>query len=631
MFGEYFAYFNFARANVVSAEAGVDGYGREASTALDARVLESTNAGNVAVDPERVHGLLGRIPEFEGLAIAIVKRADSGTAGPGIATIGGGHFETLLHEWGHAFGRLGDEYATDLGFPYEGSIEHPNVSLTEDEEQVPWSHWIAAGAPGIGVYEGAEGRVRGVWRPKASGCVMNDSDLFYCEPCREALVLAIYQRVDPLQGWGVKDGSELGAEQELLVSEPVVLEARVLEPASHDLEASWWILPEAEAPELAAETRPRGERGPLAFVAAKPVQERRARGGRTELRVDPRDLASGRWLVLLRVRDTTRAAERSPALGAGGRARALELGARRLDPDPVTEGARPSVGPRAARLALLAAGALFATGGAAVKLSTLSPWGIAGSRAAVASVFLLAVSREARRLHRPMAWLVGCAFAATTILFVLANRQTTAASTVFLQSTAPLYALVLGLVFLGERPGRADVWTMALLAVALALLLARPGEGQESAPSPALGNALAACSGLTWGLTLTGLRRLSRSGEPTLGAVCAGNLLACALAFAVLLATRTPLWNAQAGLADALVILWLGVFQIGLAYVLVGIGVSATPVFLASLFLLVEPVGSVFFAWAVHGEVPSGFALAGGALVIATCVFRALAARNHAT
>ena len=48
--GEYYAYFNFVRANVVSEEAGIDGFGREASTALGGRVLEQTVAGLCAVD-----------------------------------------------------------------------------------------------------------------------------------------------------------------------------------------------------------------------------------------------------------------------------------------------------------------------------------------------------------------------------------------------------------------------------------------------------------------------------------------------------------------------------------------------------------------------------------------------------
>ena len=198
VFGEYFTYFNFLRGNVVSLEAGVDGFGRSASTALGGAVLDYTNAGNATVDHGRVRDVLQNIPGSEGLAVVVVKRGNAGTGGNGVATIGRNDTRILLHEWGHAFASLGDEYAVDQGFRHKIASTRVNVSVTEDEEEVPWAHWIAAGTPGIGTYEGAAGQVRDVWRPKASGCIMNDGQLFFCEPCREAIVLSIYERLDPI-------------------------------------------------------------------------------------------------------------------------------------------------------------------------------------------------------------------------------------------------------------------------------------------------------------------------------------------------------------------------------------------------------------------------------------------------
>ncbi len=310
VFGEYFAAFNFLRGNAVSAEAGLDGYGREASTALGGRTIEQTNAAHVAVDPYRARALAARVPGGEGLAIAVVKRGGAaGTAAPGVATIGGSHFQTLLHEWGHAFADLGDEYAVDRGFERHLPAPRVNVALTDDPARVPWAHWIAAGASGIGTYEGAAGRVQGVWRPQASNCVMNEGGLFFCAPCREAIVLAIYDRFDPILALAPREAA-LDDAGELALERPVVLQASVFAPASHDLEAAWWVLPEDRAPAPAQETRPRSERGPLAALDLEPVQGwQRARGGRSELRLDPRALAPGRWRLVLRVRDTTRLPE----------------------------------------------------------------------------------------------------------------------------------------------------------------------------------------------------------------------------------------------------------------------------------------------------------------------------------
>ena len=282
----------------------------------------------------------------------------------------------------------------------------------------------------------------------------------------------------------------------------------------------------------------------------------------------------------------------------------------------------PKPSARGARMALLAAAAFFSTGGAAIKACSLSGWSIAGLRSGIAGLFLFLVAREGRRLRSPFVWLVGSSFAATMILFVLANRQTTAASTVFLQSTAPLYALVFGRIFLGEKPRRSDGWTFGFLGLALALFLSAPGDGQETAPNPVLGNLLAATAGITWGATLTGLRKLASTGQPTLAAVVAGNTLAFLFAFA---AQGGALFSSAPQGQDLLLLSWLGVFQIGMAYVLVGIGLRATPVFLASLLLLAEPVLSPFFAWLVHGEIPALATVLGGALVIAACIHRTLA------
>ncbi|MEO6710412.1 MAG: M64 family metallopeptidase [Planctomycetota bacterium] len=108
-FHEYWSYFNFLRASLVSGENGVDGFGREYDTALDAKTL-NTFAGHVGIDAARVRMVLEQIPEHDGLAICFVKNGVAGTGGGGFATIGGRSADTTIHEWGHAFAGLADEY-----------------------------------------------------------------------------------------------------------------------------------------------------------------------------------------------------------------------------------------------------------------------------------------------------------------------------------------------------------------------------------------------------------------------------------------------------------------------------------------------------------------------------------------
>src|SRR6266566_4071521 len=83
---------------------------------------------------------------------------------------------------------------------------------------------------------------------------------------------------------------------------------------------------------------------------------------------------------------------------------------------------------------------------------------------------------------------VGSAYAATLVLFVLATRLTTAANAIFLQSTAPLYLLLLAPLLLDEPIHRSDLLFIAAVAVGMALVLLGGDRAAATAPNPALGN-----------------------------------------------------------------------------------------------------------------------------------------------
>src|SRR5678815_307458 len=110
------------------------------------------------------------------------------------------------------------------------------------------------------------------------------------------------------------------------------------------------------------------------------------------------------------------------------------------------------------RLLLMAAALLFSTGGAAVKAVSLTGWQVASFRSGVATLVLLLAVPGVRRQFRWGMLPVAAAYAATLILFVLANRLTTSANAIFLQSTAPLYLLLLGPLLLREPIRRNDVY-----------------------------------------------------------------------------------------------------------------------------------------------------------------------------
>lgn len=268
------------------------------------------------------------------------------------------------------------------------------------------------------------------------------------------------------------------------------------------------------------------------------------------------------------------------------------------------------------RLAVLGAALLFSTAGTAIKATTLTNWQLASFRSGLAAVAIAAWMLFSRQGFPPLsrgAWVLAMLHAATMVLFVSANKLTTAAAAIFLQASSPLYLLLLAPWLLGERVRRQDWVMIGVMAVGMSLFFVSPGPGPgtASAPRPLLGNALGAVAGFTWALTMVGLRRLGRREgvRSDLAAVCCANLLVAFLTLPLALPV-------VATSRDLGVVAYLGFFQLGLAYLLLVVGTRRLPALDAALLLLLEPVASALLAWWIHRENPGPWSLLGGALIV---------------
>jgi drug/metabolite transporter (DMT)-like permease len=235
---------------------------------------------------------------------------------------------------------------------------------------------------------------------------------------------------------------------------------------------------------------------------------------------------------------------------------------------------------------------------------------------------LILLLPAARRGLTPRTWLVGLAYATTLVLFVTANKLTTAVNTIFLQSTAPIYLLWLGPWLLREPVRRRDLGFTAVMFGGMLLFFVGVEPVRVTAPQPVLGNWLAVISGLAWAFTILGLRWLGRDASgparPAESAVIAGNLLAClgCLPMALPVAGGTS--------TDWLLIGYLGIFQIGIAYMCVTRSVRGLPALEVSLLLLIEPVLNGIIAWWIHGETPGPWALVGCTVILGSTLWRSL-------
>jgi drug/metabolite transporter (DMT)-like permease len=277
------------------------------------------------------------------------------------------------------------------------------------------------------------------------------------------------------------------------------------------------------------------------------------------------------------------------------------------------------------RLEILAAALLFSTGGAAIKATALTSWQVASFRSGVAALTVFLLLREARRGWSWHVLPVAVTYAGTMVLFVAANKLTTSANSIFLQDTAPLYVLLASPFLLREKIRGRDLVFIAVVALAMGLFFVERPPVAATAPNPRLGNILALLSSVFWAGTIMGLRWLgSRAGGEgsSLPTIVAGN----AIAFLVCLPFALP---ARVAPLDVAVIGYLGVFQIGAAYVLLTNGLRHVAALEASTLLLLEPALNPFWSWFAHGENPGTWPLAGGALILgATLVKTAVDGRR---
>jgi drug/metabolite transporter (DMT)-like permease len=320
----------------------------------------------------------------------------------------------------------------------------------------------------------------------------------------------------------------------------------------------------------------------------------------------------------------TRPTPDPPPVPAPTRGGSSQAAASAAPPDPAAEARALLV----ARFQILAAALLFSTGGAAIKATTLSSWQVAGFRSGIAFLVLPLLLPGARRLVS-YGWGiagVGVAYGATLVLFVGGTKLTTAANTIFLQSTAPLYLLGLAPWLLHEKVRRRDLAYMAALAVGLALFFVGQRQPDALAPDPFTGNLLGAAAGVTWGFTLLGLRAVGRgSGGGGAGAIPGRDAGAAAVVvgnlFAFLACLPAALPHGGASLAQATAgdwtsVVYLGVFQIGAAYYFLTRALRHVGALEASLLLLVEPVLNPVWTWLFHGETPGPWGLAGGVAIL---------------
>ena len=225
-FNKYKYYFNIKIIHVISNDNGADNgdYGEDRDTVLDAYF----NCGDIprllCIDTSKAFSIAQDHVEGMDYLFVIVNDTMYGGSGGNIATMSANSMAGYvgIHEFGHSFAGLADEYADDTpGYPgCPDECPEPNVTVKTELDDIKWNSWIKPDTPvptpetweyidKIGLFEGARYQANGIYRPKQN-CRMGNLQSPLCEICNEAFIKTIYENVSLIEETLPENHIEIG-------------------------------------------------------------------------------------------------------------------------------------------------------------------------------------------------------------------------------------------------------------------------------------------------------------------------------------------------------------------------------------------------------------------------------------
>ncbi|PKL15380.1 MAG: EamA family transporter [Spirochaetae bacterium HGW-Spirochaetae-5] len=257
-------------------------------------------------------------------------------------------------------------------------------------------------------------------------------------------------------------------------------------------------------------------------------------------------------------------------------------------------------------LAMVATASLWSIAGLFIKVIDWNPYAIAGLRSFIASIVLLIYLRKpVFHLSFPQV-AAAVANAATMLLFVIANKTTTAANAILLQYVAPILTAFIGAALLKERT-RIEHW-IAFAVVAAGMLIMfmdELGTGQMT------GNMLALTSALTFSLYFV-FMRMQKDGSP-FESILLSHWITAGVCLFISFFLPMPHFT----LKSTGTILVLGVIQIGFSSILFAVAIKRITAVSAILIAVIEPVFNPVWVFLVLHESPGLHSIIGGAVIVA--------------
>jgi len=236
-FDIYVNYFNVHRVDVISNQSGIDNIDVNPPVYVDTALDMYYDGRTVQVgDMQAAWDAIAAAPGFETGTALSNTTLYGGVGHPDIAAASGNNYYTVglvLHEMGHSFGDLADEYSYDGETYTGGEPSLPNVSIYTAAEmasrQTKWHRWLDL--PHISTFEGGYYNEFGIYRP-TNQSTMNWLENPFYEVNAEQLIFKIYEAVSPIDDATPNDK---------MLPEGTSFFVTPMQPIGHDLDVQWAI------------------------------------------------------------------------------------------------------------------------------------------------------------------------------------------------------------------------------------------------------------------------------------------------------------------------------------------------------------------------------------------------------
>lgn len=261
---------------------------------------------------------------------------------------------------------------------------------------------------------------------------------------------------------------------------------------------------------------------------------------------------------------------------------------------------------------LILSAVLWSLGGVLIKIVNWHPIAIAGTRSLIASLIILIYLKQVQKSFNSTQILGAIFYAGTVILFVLANKLTTAANAILLQYGAPLYVALLSKPILKEKIEKINWIAMFFMLIGIYIFFLDKLQFVNF-----IGNIVAILSGISFALFIIIMRK-QKDGLP-IYSVLWGNILTAIIGLPFILRYFNELT-----LKSFLGLILLGTIQLGISYILYSIAIKEVSALEGALIPMIEPILNPIWVFLAVGEKPGEYSLLGGSIILVTLGFRYL-------